>query len=84
MIAELQRAGFERGDEVVVGELEFELDPPCATAAAAPVDPTLRVMTVVAKLGSSIVAGDEGALRGDVLDGVCAQVAELHGGARTW
>ena len=27
VIAELQRAGFERGDEVVVGELEFELDP---------------------------------------------------------
>ncbi|HET9121751.1 MAG TPA: GTPase ObgE [Solirubrobacterales bacterium] len=27
VIAELQRAGFEAGDEVVVGELEFELDP---------------------------------------------------------
>ena len=27
VIAELQRAGFERGDEVAVGELEFELDP---------------------------------------------------------
>jgi glutamate 5-kinase len=37
-------------------------------------------MTVVAKLGSSIVAGEEGALRTDVLDRVCAQVAELHGG----
>src|SRR6266508_6186395 len=37
-------------------------------------------MTVVAKLGSSIVAGDEGALRTDVLDRVCAQVAELHAG----
>jgi glutamate 5-kinase len=37
-------------------------------------------MTVVAKLGSSIVAGDDGALREDVLDRVCAQVAELHGG----
>ncbi len=37
-------------------------------------------MTVVAKLGSSIVAGDQGALRSDVLDRVCAQVAELHGG----
>lgn len=37
-------------------------------------------MTVVAKLGSSIVAADDGALRADVLDGVCAQVAELHGG----
>ena len=37
-------------------------------------------MTVVAKLGSSIVAGDQGALRTDVLDRVCSQVAELHVG----
>jgi glutamate 5-kinase len=37
-------------------------------------------MTVVAKLGSSIVAGEEGALRSDVLDSVCAQVVELHAG----
>jgi glutamate 5-kinase len=35
-------------------------------------------MTVVAKLGSSIVAADDGALREDVLDRVCAQVARLH------
>jgi GTPase len=27
VIAELERAGFEPGDDVVVGELEFELDP---------------------------------------------------------
>ena len=39
-------------------------------------------MTVVVKLGSSIVAGDDGELRADVLDGVCAQVAELHAGRR--
>ena len=37
-------------------------------------------MTVVAKLGSSIVAGEDGELRSDVLDRVCAQVAELHRG----
>jgi len=37
-------------------------------------------MTLVVKLGSSIVAGADGALRRDVLDGVCAQVAELHEG----
>src|SRR5947207_4854703 len=37
-------------------------------------------MTVVAKLGSSIVAGEEGALRSDVLDRVCSQVSELHAG----
>jgi glutamate 5-kinase len=35
-------------------------------------------MTVVAKLGSSIVADDDGDLRSTVLDHVCAQVAELH------
>jgi glutamate 5-kinase len=35
-------------------------------------------MTVVAKLGSSIVADSEGVVLGDVLDRVCAQVAELH------
>jgi len=35
-------------------------------------------MTVVVKLGSSIVAADDGGLRADVLDGVCAQVAELE------
>jgi glutamate 5-kinase len=37
-------------------------------------------MTVVAKLGSSIVADDDGGLRSAVLDSVCGQVAELHGG----
>src|SRR3954464_12875424 len=37
-------------------------------------------MTVVAKLGSSIVAGEEGELRTDVLDRVCGQVAQLHAG----
>ena len=35
-------------------------------------------MTVVVKLGSSIVAADDGGLREDVLDSVCSQVAELH------
>jgi glutamate 5-kinase len=37
-------------------------------------------MTLVVKLGSSIVAADEGELRVDVLDSVCAQVAELEQG----
>ena len=35
-------------------------------------------MTVVAKLGSSIVAEPSGEVRGEVLDGVCAQVGALH------
>ena len=37
-------------------------------------------MTIVAKLGSSIVSADDGALRADVLDSVCSQVGELHDG----
>ncbi|HET6570360.1 MAG TPA: glutamate 5-kinase [Solirubrobacterales bacterium] len=37
-------------------------------------------MTLVVKLGSSIVAADDGALRTDVLDSVCSQVAELERG----
>jgi len=35
-------------------------------------------MTLVVKLGSSIVAADDGELRADVLDSVCAQVAKLE------
>jgi len=37
-------------------------------------------MTVVVKLGSSIVADDDGSLRTGVLDSVCRQVAELEQG----
>lgn len=37
-------------------------------------------MTLVAKLGSSIVAADDGELRVDVLDSVCEQVASLEQG----
>ncbi len=37
-------------------------------------------MTLVVKLGSSIVAADDGELRADVLDAVCAQVVELERG----
>jgi glutamate 5-kinase len=35
-------------------------------------------MTLVVKLGSSIVAADDGELRADVLDSVCRQVGELE------
>jgi glutamate 5-kinase len=35
-------------------------------------------MTLVVKLGSSIVAADSGELRADVLDSVCEQVSELE------
>lgn len=37
-------------------------------------------MTLVVKLGSSIVAADDGELRADVLDSVCRQVSELEQG----
>jgi glutamate 5-kinase len=37
-------------------------------------------MTLVVKLGSSIVAADDGSLRTDVLDSVCQQVASLEQG----
>jgi glutamate 5-kinase len=37
-------------------------------------------MTVVVKLGSSIVAADDGELRADVLDSVCRQVSVLEQG----
>jgi glutamate 5-kinase len=37
-------------------------------------------MTLVVKLGSSIVAADDGELRSDVLDSVCEQVADLERG----
>lgn len=39
-------------------------------------------MTLVVKLGSSIVAADDGELRAPVLDTVCEQVAELARGER--
>jgi glutamate 5-kinase len=35
-------------------------------------------MTLVVKLGSSIVAADDGSLRADVLDSICAQVSALE------
>jgi glutamate 5-kinase len=37
-------------------------------------------MTLVVKLGSSIVAADDGELRADVLDSICEQVNELERG----
>ena len=38
-------------------------------------------MTLVVKLGSSIVAADDGELRVEVLDSVCSQVAASSKGA---
>jgi glutamate 5-kinase len=47
---------------------------------ASPIWATFPPVTVVIKLGSSIVAADDGELRTDVLDSVCAQVSELERG----
>jgi glutamate 5-kinase len=47
---------------------------------AAPISATLLAMTLVVKLGSSIVAADDGELRAPVLDSVCEQVSELERG----
>jgi glutamate 5-kinase len=41
---------------------------------------TWAAMTLIVKLGSSIVAADDGSLRSDVLDSVCEQVAALERG----
>src|SRR5215203_22051 len=46
----------------------------------APISATFPAMTLVVKLGSSIVAADDGELRTDVLDSVCEQVARLEQG----
>ncbi len=40
------------------------------------------VASVVVKLGSSIVAGDRGAVRAEVLSRICGELAELHRGGR--
>src|SRR4029078_2021726 len=47
---------------------------------ADPISATFTAMTLVVKLGSSIVAADDGELRTDVLDSVCEQVARLEQG----
>src|ERR1700754_1794811 len=39
----------------------------------------LPAMTLVVKLGSSVVASDDGSLGADVLDSVCAQIGALRG-----
>ena len=72
VVAALRAAGFEHGDDVRIGEHEFELH------YIGCLD--WRAMTLLVKLGSSIVAADDGELRVDVLDSVCEQVAALEQG----
>src|SRR6201989_3145263 len=47
---------------------------------ASSISATFPAMTLVVKLGSSIVAADDGALRAEVLDSVCRQGQELEQG----
>ena len=63
VIRALEAAGFEAGDDVEIGGVVFELRP------------RREMSRYVVKLGSSIVAHDDGAVRVDVLERVCAQVA---------
>ena len=46
--------------------------------SADPISATFLAMTLVVKLGSSVVATDDGELRTDVLDSVCEQVGALE------
>ena len=62
----------------MTSELAARAPQPIADAISA----TLPTMTLVVKLGSSIVAADDGELRADVLDSVCAQVSALERGGR--
>ena len=41
-------------------------------------------MTLVVKLGCSIVAADDGSLRADVLDSVCEQIGALSRRGSRW
>ena len=65
VIAALERAGFEPGDDVEIGGTVFELDP-------------VLMPVAVVKLGSSIVATDSGELRLSVVGRICEEIAELH------
>ena len=65
VIAALERAGFEPGDDVEIGGTVFELDP-------------VLMPVAVVKLGSSIVATDTGELRLSVVGRICEEIAALH------
>jgi glutamate 5-kinase len=60
----------------MTSELAASAPQPVAAAISA----TLLAMTLVVKLGSSIVAADDGELRTEVLDSVCQQVSALERG----
>ena len=82
VIAALEAEGFEPGDDVEIGGVEFELDP-----APQPVRLAGRLSCphgrVVIKLGSSIVADDDGAVREDVAAGAsAARSPTLHAAGR--
>ena len=64
----------------MTSELAASAPQPIAAAISA----TLLAMTLVVKLGSSIVAADDGELRTDVLDSVCEQVRRWSRAASGW
>ena len=58
----------------------YEVSAHRATLRAGRLVTSLATMSsLVVKLGSSIVADERGAVRADVLAGICDQLAELHG-----
>ena len=93
VIRALEEAGFEPGDEIEIGGVSFELDPvaspskvehdapPAPPARAGPGagrNKLSRMRRIVVKLGSSVVAGNDGELRMDVLAAIADQLAEQH------
>src|SRR4051794_762535 len=72
--------GDQRCAKLSNAPMTSELAASAPQPIAAPISATLLTMTLVVKLGSSIVAADDGELRTDVLDSVCAQVSALEQG----
>ena len=72
--------GGQRRAKLSSAPMTSELAASAPQPIAAAISATLLAMTLVVKLGSSIVAADDGELRTDVLDSVCEQVSALERG----
>src|ERR1700709_517917 len=70
--------GDQRQAKLSSAPMTSELAASAPQPVAAAISATLLAMTLVVKLGSSIVAADDGELRTEVLDSVCAQVSALE------
>src|SRR3954469_859462 len=72
--------GDQRRTKLSSAPMTSELAASAPQPIAAAISATLLTVTLVVKLGSSIVAADDGELRTDVLDSVCEQVSALARG----